>query len=419
MVSMLQSLFGILVLVAFAHLFRRQHVVPPWRMIGVSLAMQFLIALLFFRISYFQHALTLLNSVVTAIDAATRAGTSMVFGFLGGGPEPYPVSVPAHNFVLAFRALPIVLVFSVLSALLWHWRILQWIIRGFALVLEKSFRLGGAVGFGSASSIFVGMVEAPLLVRPYLRSMSDGEVFVLMSCGMATVAGTVMGLYAMILTPHLPDALGHILIASVISAPAAIMYALIMRPVTSLTQRTPAEEGHGYHSTMDAISKGTSDGLQLLLMVMAMLIVFVALVALVNQVLGALPVWQGEPVTLQRLLGYLFAPVAWLMGIPWQEAQTAGQLLGTKTILNELLAYIELSQLDAAQISDRSRLILTYALCGFANFGSLGILVGGMTAMCPERREDILKLAPLSLVSGTLATCTTGAIVGLLVPAMS
>lgn len=416
MLDIFQSLLGILVLIALGHIFRQQHRVPQWRMILVSLGMQFVIALLCFKFPYFQNVLQVLNSLVSAVDMATQAGTGMVFGFLGGGPAPFEVTQPAYGFVLAFRALPIVLVFSVLSAVLWHWGVLRWVIRGFARVLEKSFHLGGAVGFGSASSIFVGMVEAPLLVRPYLRTMSEGEMFVLMSCGMATVAGTVMGLYATILSAHLPDALGHILIASVISAPAAIMYALIMRPITHHTAHDDTQETHHYHSTMDAISKGTSDGLQLLLMIIAMLIVFVALVSLVNQVLALLPMIDGNAVTLQRILGLLFAPLAWLIGIPWAEAQTAGQLLGTKTILNELLAYIELSQLDASQISDRSRLILTYALCGFANFGSLGILVGGMTAMCPERRLDILRLAPLSLVSGTLATCTTGAIVSMLVP---
>lgn len=413
MLLILQSLLGISALIAFSHAFRTQHTRPPLRLIGVSLAMQFVLVLVFFQFPLFQRLLTLVNEGVAAIDKATRAGTSLVFGYLGGGPEPYTVAQPGNNFILAFRALPIVLVFSVLSALLWHWGILRWVVQLFSRVLQKSFKLSGAVSFSSAANVFVGMVESPLLVRPYLRNMSDAELFVIMTGGMANVAGTVMGLYAAILSTRVPDAMGHILIASVISVPAAIMFALIMRPADKTAPLSDTPTSTHYDSTMDAIGKGTADGLQLLLMIVAMLIVFVALVSLGNQLLGLLPAWQGEPVTLQRLMGYAFAPLAWLLGIPWHEAHTAGQLLGTKTILNELLAYIELSNLDATQLSDRSRMIMTYALCGFANLGSLGILVGGMTAMCPERRDAILRLAPLSMVSGTLATCSTGAMVGL------
>lgn len=414
MSSTLQSIFGIVALIAISHLFRQQHTRPQWRLIALGLSMQFAVALVFFHFPLFRELLALLNDGVVAINNATLAGTSLVFGYLGGGPEPFAVTQPANNFVLAFRALPIVLVFSVLSALLWHWGILRWVVQGLSRILQKSFKLGGAVSFSSAANIFVGMVESPLLVRPYLRAMSEAELFVIMTGGMANVAGTVMGLYAAILSARVPDAMGHILIASVISVPAGIMFALIMRPMAGGTHSEEASADTHYQSTMDAIGKGTADGLHLLLMIIAMLIVFVALVSLGNQMLGLLPQWHGEPVTLQRLMGYVFAPLAWLLGIPWNEAQTAGQLLGTKTILNELLAYIEMSQLDATQLSDRSRLIMTYALCGFANLGSLGILVGGMTAMCPERRDQILRLAPLSMVSGTLATCSTGAIVGLL-----
>jgi len=278
--------------------------------------------------------------------------------------------------------------------------------------------VGGAVGLSTAANVFVGMVEAPMVVRPYLAAMSRREPFVVMTAGMATIAGTVFALYAVILAPVLPDAAGHLLAASLISAPAAITVAVLMLPDDRDRRAEGAElvtsEATG---TMDAITRGTHDAVGLLINIVAMLIVLVALVSLANLVLGAaLPSVGGAPMSLQRVFGWVMSPLAWLVGIPWQEAPQAGALLGTKTVLNELLAYLELSRLAPEALSPRSRLLLTYALCGFANFGSVGIMVGGLTAMAPQRRRDIVALATRSIVSGTLATCMTGAWVGVLTP---
>jgi CNT family concentrative nucleoside transporter len=282
-------------------------------------------------------------------------------------------------------------------------------------VLRRTLGVGGPLGLGAAANVFVGMTEAPLLIRPYLNAMPRSALFALMTCGMATVAGTVMVLYASILAPVIPDALGHILTASLISAPAALMIAgVLVPPAADEADREGAKLDARYAGAMDAITRGTLDAIPLYLNILAMLVVLVALVTLANQVLGLLPAVAGEPLTLQRFLGWIMAPLVWLIGIPWAEAQTAGALMGVKTVLNELIAYLELASLPEESLSERSRLVLIYALCGFANFGSLGIMIGGLGAMAPERRGEIVALGMKSILAGTLATLMTGAVVAIL-----
>lgn len=385
-----------------------------WRLVGVGIALQFVLALLLLKLPLFSNLFLLLNKLTLALEQATTEGTTMVFGFLGGGALPFAETAPGGSFVFAFRALPIMLVVSALSSLLFYWRVLPLLVKGCSLLLEKTLQVGGAVGVSAAANIFVGMVEAPLLVRPYLKKMSRGELFALMVCGMSTIAGTVLVLYASILRDTLPNALAHILTASIISAPAAIVVAGVMVPHRG--EHTVGREMVKSDATgiMDAIARGTVDGIKLLLNVVAMLIVLLAMVSFCNQLLGLLPAVAGEPVTLQRILGLVVAPLVWLLGIPWQEAAIAGSLLGTKTILNEFVAYLQLAAIPAEQLGERSRLIMVYALCGFANFGSLGIMIGGLGAMAPERRDEIISLGVKSIFAGMIATCMTGAIVGLL-----
>ncbi len=352
--------------------------------------------------------------MVASLQEATRAGTGFVFGYLGGGALPFDEKAPGASFVLAFQALPLILVMSALSAVLFHWKVLPVVVRGFAWALQRALGVGGAVGVGAAANVFVGMVEAPLLIRPYLKGLSRGELFAVMTCGMATIAGTVMVLYASILGPVVPGALGHILTASLINAPAAIMVARIMVPDMGGGGTGFEMPRSDYRGTMDAVTRGTLDGVGLLINVIAMMVVLVALVSLVNQVLGLFPEVAGAALTLQRFLGWIMAPVTWLMGIPWAEARTAGALMGTKTVLNELIAYVELAGLPEGALGQRSRLIMTYAMCGFANLGSLGIMIGGLGTMAPERRGDVVALGFKSILAGTLATCLTGTLVGLL-----
>jgi CNT family concentrative nucleoside transporter len=355
------------------------------------------------------------NQGALALSHATDAGTRFVFGYLAGPPLPFAETAPGGGFILAFQALPLVLVISALATLLFHWGVLQAVMRGFAWVLRRTLGVGGALALGAAVHVFVGMVEAPLLVRPWLARMSRGELFALMTCGMAGIAGTVMVIYASILGPVIPNALGNILSAAVISTPAAIAVAALMVPFDAgredearlVVPDPPAD-------SLDAVIKGTAQGVPILVSIAAVLLVTIALVSLLNMVLGLFPAVAGEAVTLQRLFAVPFRPVMWLIGIPWGETAVAASLMATKTTLNEFVAYLNMAALPGDVLSSSSRMILTYAMCGFANFGSVGIMVGGISAMVPERRDEVVRLGLRSLVSGTIATCTSGAVAGLL-----
>jgi concentrative nucleoside transporter, CNT family len=333
----LQSVAGVVAIIAIAFVISENRGAVNWRQAGIGLAVTFLLALLLLKVPEVKIAFVGINRAVEAIAAATRAGTSFVFGYIGGGPLPFELRAPGTEFSLAFQALPVVLLMSVLSSLLFYWGIMPPIVRGFSWALERTLQVGGAVGLSTAANIFVGQVEAPLFIRPYLAKLSRAEMFVVMTGGMAGIAGTVFVLYATILIPAIPDAAGHIVVASVLGAPAAILISLIMVPDPQRA-RTGAKLGdveQATTSTMDAIVKGTGAGLELLLNIVAMLIVFIALVYLANSILGLLPDFAGGPLTLQRALGWVMAPVCWLMGVPWSQAVTAGGLMGIKTILNE------------------------------------------------------------------------------------
>lgn len=410
----IQSVAGLLIFAGLAWLMSENRKEAKIMIAVIGIAIQLLVGLLLLKVPVFRDFFLLLNRVVLSLEEATTAGTSFVFGYLGGGDLPFEEPYPGAAFILAFRGLPLVLLMSALSALLFYWKVLPPVVKAFSRLLQKSMRLGGAEGLGVSVNIFVGMIEAPLFIRPYLPNMTRSELFTLMTCGMATIAGTVMVLYASILGNAIPDVMGHILTASIISVPAAVLIAKLMVPETGeLTsgELTASSEATG---SMEAVTKGTLQGVQLLLNIIAMLVVLVALVYLINLILGLVPQVGGQALTLQRLMGYVMAPVVWLMGVPWQEATTAGSLMGTKTILNELLAYLQMSQLEPGSMTPRSMLIMTYAMCGFANPGSLGIMIGGMGTMAPTRRNEIVSLGLRSIIAGTLATCMTGAVVGVL-----
>ena len=412
----LQSAFGVFALLAIAWAVGENRRSVSLRQAAIGLAATLLTAIVLIKVNVVARAFGVINDAVGAISSASRAGTSFVFGYLGGGALPFDLKAPGAEFILAFQALPIVLIMSVLTTLLFYWRILPPVVRGMAWLLERTLGVGGAVGLSTAANIFLGMVEAPLFIRPYMASLTRSELSLVMTGGMAGIAGTVLVLYATFLAPVIPDAAAHFVIASVLGAPSAILISLIMVPETSdkRTGGTLADPDIHASSTMDAIVKGTTAGLELLLNIIAMLIVLVALVYLINAIIGLLPDVGGAPISLQRILGYLMAPVCWLLGLPWPQAITAGSLMGTKTVLNELIAYVDLSKLGDNALDPRSRLIMLYAMCGFANFGSLGIMIGGLGTMAPQRRDEINSLGLKSIVSGTLATCLMGAIVGLL-----
>lgn len=403
--DLLHALAGLACLIALSWATSENRAAVRWRVVASGLALMVAFAALLLLVPPLRSAVFSLNAALEVLERATQAGAQFVFG---------PLADPAQPFVLAFRTLPLVLVVSALSALLFYWRILPVVVRAFSRLLEKTMGIGGAVGLSAAANVFVGMVEAPLLVKPYLAGLSRSELFMVMVCGMATIAGTVMALYGSILGPVVPDAIGHILIASIVATPAAIVVSALMVP-GPMTVDEVGEIAQLDASAMDALTRGTVEGVQLLLNIVAMLIVFVALVYLVNAALGLAPAVGDAPLTLQRILGWLFAPLAWMCGVPWAEAQAAGALLGTKTALNEFIAYVDMAKLPSEVLAPRSKLLMTYALCGFANFASLGILIGGMGAMVPERRAEIVGLGMKSIVAGTIATCMTAAVAGMFI----
>ena len=407
----MQGIFGVLFLIVFAWLCSERRNQIDVRFLGIGLFAQFSLAFLFFQVPLISDILMSLNFIIAAIEAATLEGTRFLFGYLGGGSEPFEVSEGGYLYLFAFRVLPNVIVFCVLIAVLWYWKILPKVVTGFGFLLRRVFKVSGAVGTSAAATLFLGMVETPMIIRAYLTKLTRSEFFTVMTCGMSTVAGSVMIIYANTLSDIIPGAIGHIVVGSVLNIVGAIYVSRIIVPEDSTPTSTDKFEDLGYSSTMDAITRGTQDGLKLALNIGGMLLVIISLVALVNGVLGLLEI-SGEPLSLQRMLGWLFSPLAWLIGVPWSEAHLAGNLMGSKIVLNEMIAFIELAALGN-DLSENSRLVLLYALCGFANFGSLGILIGGLSTLVPERKTDYLSLAPKSLISGNVVTFITASLVGL------
>ena len=413
----MQSLMGFIVLYAVAWAISEKRAVINWRTVFGAIILQVILLLLLFKFPWFKEASAALNDALNGIAAATREGTKFVFGYMGAtgapGDAPFKVEDGKSTFILITMALPLIIVVSALSSLLFYWRILPFIVNVFSWILKKTIGIGGAVGVSTAANIFLGTVEAPMFIKPYLSKLSRGELFITMAGGMAGIAGTVMVVYGYILGPVVPDAIGHVLIVSFISAPAAIAFSALMvpheGPVTdgTITTERPAS------SVMDAVTQGTVDGVASYINVAAMLIVLTALIALTNMIIG-IPFAKESAPTLQGILGWIMRPIVWLIGIPWSEAQTAGALMGTKTVLNEFIAFLDLARLSPEALSERSRVIMIYALCGFANFASIGIMIGGLGTICPERRADIIDLGYKSLIAGTLATMSCGALVGII-----
>ncbi len=414
MLLVLQSFLGLGVFIAIAWAVSEDRHRMPWRTVIAGLLLQAAFALLLIKLPASHIVFQWLGDGVAALQEATQAGTAFVFGYLGGGDLPFDAAVPGSSFILAFQALPLVLVISAMTALLYYWRILPGLVRVFSRLLERMMGIGGAGGIVAAANVLIGMIEAPLLIRPYLARLDRSDLFLVMSCGMATIAGTVLVLYAVILQGVIPDPAGHLLTASLMNAPAAIVMAKVMIPgIVSVDAEVLDIPRSGDASAMDAIARGAIEGAGLLINVIAMLIVLVALVHLANAVIGLLPFVDGEVLSLQRILGWIMAPLVWLAGVPWQDAVAAGGLMGIKTVLNELLAYVELAKMGAGDLAPRTRLIMSYALCGFANLGSLGIMIGGLATIVPERRAEIAGLGMRSILAGTLATLSTAAVVGI------
>lgn len=416
-----QSLIGVFAIPLLVWLFSQDRRAysgqKAFKLIAITLLVQFLIALGVLHLPFMTAVFAGLTQAVGSLQSATQSGTQFLFGYLAGGDAPFSVTKPQNSVLIAFSMLPLILVLSALVRLLYYWGILQRVVAFFALLLRRGLGISGPVATASAASIFLGTVEAPMLVRPYLSKMSRGQLFATMVVGMSTVAGTVLAIYASVLEPVLTGAAGHLLAASVVNVPGALLLARLSVPKGFEVAHQDAQSVQisidgAPQSSMDAIVQGTLDGLRLVTTVAAMLIVIVSLVSLVNMILGGIFEPFGWTVTMQGLLGVLLAPLAWLIGIPWSEAATAGSLLGQKLVLNEFIGYFSLVNEPKADLSDRSTLLMTYAMCGFANLGSLGIMIGGFSAMVPSRRDEVVALAPRAVVVGFLVTLQTAALIG-------
>ena len=408
--NILQIGVGFLGLIAIAIPFSDNYKLINLKYIAYGILAQVILGLILIKLPLVTTAFEYLAEGVTVLQEGTQKGAQFLFGYQGPVTEGYPVLLETF----AFGILPYIIVLSCLSAMMWYWGVLPFIVNMLSKVCQKLFNIGGPIGLGAAANVFLGQVEAPLLIRPYLDKLSNKELLILMTTGMATVAGSVMIALITILQVQFGDInlIQHFITASVLSVPAAIMYANIMIPSNEVTDFEGSKTPKIYKSTMDAITRGTSDGTSIAISIGAILIVFIALVYFANSFLGLIGNQFGLDISIEGILAYVFAPIAWLMGIPWNEAIIAGELLGIKTTLNEFVAYGAMANLEDGLLSDRSKLITLYGLCGFANFSSVGILVSGIGAMAPERKSDLIDVSFKALVGATLASCMTGLVVG-------
>jgi CNT family concentrative nucleoside transporter len=411
-----QSLVGILLAIGVCWAISENRRRFPWKLALGAIAVQAILVVALFGLPLLRAGLIGIGHAVDGLSNSTQAGVAFVFGFLAGGPQqPYALTNPASMFVFAFRVLPVILVVCALAALLWHWRILKWITQGFGMLFEKTMGLRGPPALATAATVFMGQVEGPIFIRSYLPSLSRSELFMLIAVGMACVSGSTMVAYATILKDVLPNAAAHVLTASIISAPAGVLLARILVPRAPESEQSQDHDPAAdkvYESSVDALIRGTSDGLAIVLNVAATLIVFVALVAMVNGILGSLGEVAGAPISVERILGVIFAPLAWALGIRWEDASTAGSLLGVKLVLTEFTAFIRMGAIPTGAIDERTRVIMTYALCGFANIASVGINVAGYSVLVPERRQEIMGMVWKAMFAGFMATCLTASVVG-------
>ena len=412
----LRGLLGIAVLVALSWLLSENRRRVEWKVVAWGLGLQFAIALLMVKVPVFQAALGQLNRVVRAVEQASHEGGAFVFGYLTGGPSPFQTAdgAAAAPALFFFGPLMMLIVVGALSAVLFHFGILQKVVGAFARLLRRTMGLGGAEGVVVAANVFMGQSDAPLLIKPYVGQLGRAGLMCVMTAGMTTISGSLMIVYATILDPVLPGmVMGHLVVASIISAPAAVMVARLMVPAAAgeVDHEVPDLKAES-HGVVDALLAGANDGAKVMVNVAIMLVAIIAVVALVNKALGLVPL--ETPLSLERMLGWVMAPAMWLVGVPWSEAQAAGQLMAVKTVFNEFVAYLALAKQPAGLLSEHTRLITIYSLCGFANFSSVGILAGTLSALCPEQKRTIASLGLKAMVAGTIGTLLTGAVIGIL-----
>ena len=412
-----QGLIGLAAILLLAWAFSEDRANRPgWRWLGGALLLQLGIAVIVVRVPPIWAAVGVANQGVAAIEKATLVGSSYMFGYLGGAPLPFALAQGASPpLIIAFQILPLIIVFSALSALLWHWGILKALVRGLSWALRRTLGVSGVVGLGGGGTLFLGVVESPLVLRAWFATMSRSDLFAIMAMIMATISGAILVLYASTLGKVIPNAAGHLIVASLISLPAALTVARLMVPGQPQSSE-PAEPDLAYDGAIDAVVRGAMEGVQLMLAVIGIIITIFALVNLTDQILALAPHVDGAALSLKRMFGWIFSPFMWAIGVPWDQAPAAGALMGTKAILNEYVAYLDLAALPAGTLDPRSALIVTYALAGFANLASIGLLVSTIASLCPERRAEAAGLGVKSWIAGNFATLMTGAMIGLVTP---
>lgn len=381
-----------------------------------AIALQIILALILSKIHLFFEIFQYINNAVIALSKATLKGTSFVFGYVGGGEVPFVVAKDgaAHMFSLAFEAMPLVIVIAAISSVLFYWGVLPFIIKCLSWCLRKILKIGGPLATGISSNLFVGMCESPFVIKPYLKDMTHNEIFTMMTCGMAGVAGTVMALYVAILAPIIPHVMVNIISAVIISVPAIILISNIMVPETGEVTTGFKINEHRALNVLDALTQGIMQGVQAFVAIIATLIVLIALVAFVNDGLGWLPQIGGHAISLQWIMGYVFSPFMWLMGVPWHEALIAGQLMGERMILNELVSFQSLAHLPKGTLDPRVTTMMVYAMCGFANLSSMGIMLSTYGVLVPSRRKEIARFGFKAMIAGTICTCMTATVVGMI-----
>ncbi len=408
-----RALLGVVVFLALGWLLSEKKRALPVRPVLTGLACQVALALLLTKIPAITTAFAAATHAVDALQAASRAGSSFMFGYLGGGRAPFSVQDPGAAFIFAFQALPAILLVGALSALLWHWKVLIWIVRGAAWAFGKLFGVSGPVGVSTSACVFLGMVEAPLLVKPFLPRLSRAEIFIIMVDGLSVIGGSMMIVLGSLISAKVPNAFSHLLIASLISTPMAIGMARLIIPGEASAAHEPIVLISPYRSSLEALTFGTLDAVKMVANIAGLLIVFVGLIALINMGLGALP-HIGAPLTLGGILGWLLTPIVWLTGAPLSDLQAVGAILGTKVAANEVVAYSDMMALPPGALSPKSLLILTYALGSFGNVGSVAILIGSLSSMAPDKVGEVVELGFKALAAAFLTTCLTATIMGLI-----
>jgi len=415
------SLFGWLTMIAaaWAISFNRKNF--PWRTVIWGTGLQFTLALLILKTPWGGKLFEFAGKVVQKLIQFSTDGTKFVFGPLADSSLLGKTFGPEHGLVFAILVTGTVVIVSALSALFYHWGILQRVVRAVAFVMRKVMGTSGSETLSAAANIFMGQTEAPLVIRPYVPRMTRSELMTIMVCGMAHIAGGVAAVYAaMGMAAGYQNTAGHLLTASVLNCPAALLIAKIMLPETQVSETagtSPATVPRTTANSIDAICRGAGDGFHLALTIIAMLIAFIAIIALANYVVGFPQTYFGvkNPVTLQNIFGWVNAPFAFLMGVPAQDCVNIGQILGERIVLNEFVGYLDLtSNAKTLALDPRSFMIATYALCGFANFSSIAIQVGGIGSLAPERRSEMAKLGFRAMVGGLLAAYMTASLAGFL-----